>query len=229
MTNVELISLFSSIAALILAIVAIWLSIVFYRLSSALSAGTTEAAKGINASVEKLENLFDKLYTDTFSMVRETVSDMRKQLWPREPGADDKVAAEIEKRAEEKIRVLKEEMDKEVSSMLHRQKVTDSRLSDITTEMKQLLDRAILSSRKVEVEAREETIREAILNQVLRPPRIRGNLLTADAIVMPLANRFPQFAVVMELEKMRDDGIITLDEDAIVPGTVVRFVEKLRH
>ena len=96
MTNVELISLFSSIAALILAIVAIWLSIVFYRLSSALSAGTTEAAKGINASVEKLENLFDKLYTDTFSMVRETVSDMRKQLWPREPGADDKVAAEIE-------------------------------------------------------------------------------------------------------------------------------------
>jgi len=70
----EIISLIASITSVILAVGAIWLSITFYRMSSAASKATEEAAKGISASVERLEKLFDKLYSDTFSMMRDTVS-----------------------------------------------------------------------------------------------------------------------------------------------------------
>ena len=46
-TVLTLIGFISSIASLILAIVAIWLSIVFFKMSSTLSGTTMEAAKGI--------------------------------------------------------------------------------------------------------------------------------------------------------------------------------------
>ena len=77
----DIISFIASIASLILAIGAIWLSVVFFRMSDTASKATTEAAKDIAASVERLENLFDKLYSDTFSMMRDTVTDMRKHIW----------------------------------------------------------------------------------------------------------------------------------------------------
>lgn len=73
MSSVETTSLLASLASLVLAVVAIWLSIVFFKLSSRASEATTEAAKGIASSVERLEKLFDKLYSDTCSMMRDTV------------------------------------------------------------------------------------------------------------------------------------------------------------
>jgi len=80
MTGIEIISLVASVASLILATVAIWLSITFYKMSSQASRATEDAAKGISASVERLENIFEKLYSDTFSVMRETVTDMRKHI-----------------------------------------------------------------------------------------------------------------------------------------------------
>jgi len=63
----DLISLAASIASLTLAVIAIWLSISFYRQSSRASQATAEAARDVSASAERLEKLFDKLYSDTFS------------------------------------------------------------------------------------------------------------------------------------------------------------------
>jgi hypothetical protein len=80
MTPIEVISLLSTIASLIFAVLAIWLSIVFYRLSITASKATEDVTKGISASVERLEKIFDKLYSDTFSVMRETVTDMRKHI-----------------------------------------------------------------------------------------------------------------------------------------------------
>lgn len=82
-TTFEVISFIASIASLILAVGAIWLSIVFFRMSNDAAKDTTAAAKEIQSSVERLENLFDKLYTDTFSMMKETVTDMRHHIWKK--------------------------------------------------------------------------------------------------------------------------------------------------
>ena len=61
----EVISFIASIASLILAILSIWLSVKFYSLSTDAANKTTEAAKDVAASVERLESLFEKIYTDT--------------------------------------------------------------------------------------------------------------------------------------------------------------------
>jgi hypothetical protein len=221
MTNVELLSFVAAIASLVLAILAIWLSIVFFRMSSELSEKSTEAAKGINASVEKLEKLFDKLYADTFSMMRDTVSDMRKHIWPEESSSENRIDTEIEKRAEEKIRILKDEIEKEFSGMLHRQRVTDDKVSAITTEMGRLLEKAIVGSRKVEVEAREETIRDIIIRYInLLEQKTHGDWYVAD-LVTQLGGTFPTGRILQELDLMKEDGIILLSDDRINGSTKI--------
>ena len=76
-------------------------------MSSELARTASEASKGISASVARLENLFDKLYADTFSMMRDTVSDMRRHIWPEETKDIDRLSEEAERRADEKVRELK--------------------------------------------------------------------------------------------------------------------------
>ncbi len=99
----EIISLISSIASLIIAILAIWLSIAFFKMSAKASSATTEAAKDIESSVKRLENLFDKLYSDTFSMMKETVTDMRNHIW-NNPATDDRdISQELKKEIHEQI------------------------------------------------------------------------------------------------------------------------------
>lgn len=131
MTTIELISLIASIASLLLAIGAIWLSIVFFKMSSEASKATTEAAKGIGASVERLENLFDKLYSDTFTMMKDTVSDMRKHIWNKPKEGDGK------KEVNESI---KQEIESQISKVL-----TDAGIGDPTKtqELSQKLEASL--------------------------------------------------------------------------------------
>jgi uncharacterized protein with von Willebrand factor type A (vWA) domain len=190
MTAIELISLVASIASLVLAVIAIWLSVIFYRMSTELSESTKEAAKGIGASVERLEKLFDKLYADTFSMMRDTVSDMRKHIWPEDTQAETTIRQEAENRADEKIKVLTEDVQTQLSDMLKRQRVTDERLSSMTHELGHLVETAISRSRRAEIEAREETIRDHI-ERAIRTLRRRGEKLRAYDIVERLRELSP--------------------------------------
>lgn len=216
-------SLVASLVSVALAIVAIWLSVVFYRLSSALSESTKEAAKGIGSSVDRLEKLFDKLYSDTFSMMRDTVSDMRKHMWPEEAASESKVTEEAEKKADQKVEQLKAELSAEVAKLLERQKITDARLSSVTHEMREIVDRAIKVSRRAEIEAREETVKEAILRR-LRILRRRKPIVVADELVSTLEPEIPPSILVRELERLKSEGIITWDGDKIGPDTVIRLI-----
>jgi exonuclease VII large subunit len=218
----DVISVIASIASLILAVGAIWLSVVFYRMSSEASKATTEAAKGIASSVERLENLFDKLYSDTFSMMRDTVSDMRKHIWPADDKEQETAAEEVEKKADEKIAELKSVMEKQVGEMLNRQRLADEKTTALRSEMRHILDRAILSSREAELEAREETVREHIL-RVLRIFRRVRPRSTVDELVERLRRSFPISRIVSELEKLRDEGIIDVSPREIAPHSEIRL------
>ena len=69
----EQVSIGASIVSVVLAIVAIWLSVTFYRLSNDASGEIKSASKDIGASVSRLEKVFDNLYSDTFTMMKDTV------------------------------------------------------------------------------------------------------------------------------------------------------------
>ncbi len=212
----------STIAALILAVVAIWLSIVFFRMSSEISKSTIEAAEGIGASVDRLEKLFDKLYADTFSMMKDTVSDMRKHIWPDDKTGTDNLSEEIEKKADEKVGTLKKGMEKELSALLQRQTATDHNIHSLRSEMKQLLERAIAGSRNVEIEARKETLRDHVL-KTLRMLYRKRPVVKAIDIVDSLP--FSPVAIISELRKLKTEDFIRFDEPdgEIAPSTKIHI------
>lgn len=220
MTTIDIISFIASVASLIVAVGAIWLSVVFYKMSVAASNATTEAAKGIGASVERLEKLFDKLYSDTFSMMRDTVSDMRKHMWPTDATEADKTIEEAEKKADEKINEMKKGVEIQLSEMLEKQKMSDDRMASIRSEMRHLIDRAIVGSRQAETEAREETIREHILRH-LRILRRRQPTTTLADLVDRLG--LPPSRLFSELERMRAEGIVALSSSVLRPDTEIRL------
>ena len=221
MTGCELLSLTASIASLILAIIAIWLSLVFYRMSSQLSESTKEASKGIGSSVERLEELFDKLYADTFSMMKDTVSDMRKHIWPDEARPEERIDEEADKKAEQKIRSLTDEVQRQLSEVLKRQELTDDRVTTVTHELGSLVEKAISQSRKVEVEARDETIREHIL-RAIHLHRHRKRAVTAGDIVDRLKDDvFPIRRVVDELRRMKTEEVISYEGEVLGASTEI--------
>src|SRR5690606_40579380 len=137
-SGIEIVGLIASITSLVLAVGAIWLSIVFFKMSNEASKATTEAAKGIDASVKRLENLFDKLYSDTFSMMKDTVSDMRKHIWSGDgSGTENKsdILEEADRKAEEKVQEIKSALDKQLSEILERQQIADGKVSGIGKEL----------------------------------------------------------------------------------------------
>jgi uncharacterized membrane protein len=219
-TAFDIISFVASVASLILAVGAIWLSVVFYRMSTAASNATTQAAGGIAASVERLEKLFDKLYSDTFSMMRDTVSEIRKHMWPAEASEQEKVVEEAEKKADDKISDLKQSVEEQVSSLLQHQRLTDDTMSELRNEMRHILERAIVSSRQVDLEAREETVREHILRTVRTFRRTRPKV-TVDDIVERLRGLFPFERIVSEIEKLKDEEAIELRPPHVMPDSEV--------
>lgn len=73
----ETINLLSSIASLILAIVAIALAITFYWLSSKWAKVIENSSNEIRSSIVKIELIFNTFYKDTFTMMKQNV----EQVW----------------------------------------------------------------------------------------------------------------------------------------------------
>jgi hypothetical protein len=161
-------------------------------------------------------------------MMRDTVSDMRKHIWPEQSTTDEGITPEIEKRADEKILALKNEMAEEVSKMLHKQRMTDDKLSTITREMEVLLDKAIVGSRKVDIEAREETIRDVLLDIIKQQSSGNSGSIAASDIVEQLRAKFPFQRIIDELLKMEREGIIMLSDHIIQPPTRIKLSDKKR-
>lgn len=228
LTGIELVAFIASIASLILAVGAIWLSIVFFRMSNEASKATTEAAKGIDASVQRLEKLFDKLYSDTFSMMKETVSDMRKHIWnvdEESVSSEDeknKILEEADRKADEKVSEIKSALDKQLNDILNRQKIADGKVSDIGKELENLLENAIQTSRMVESEAREETIRNHILSEIRKTRRI-GKIAIARDLVDKLGDFLPLQRVVTEIERMKAEGILHFEDEELSPSSKIRL------
>lgn len=225
MSALEIATCVASIMAIGIGILAIWLSIVFYRMTTELAGSTREAARDISASVERLEKLFDTLYADTFSMMRETVTDMRKHMWPEKAEAGEKISEEAEKKADEKVKILKKDVDKEVTRLLERQSKTDAKVESIKGELEKIVDKVIAQSRKVEMEAREETLREVIIRE-LRALYRHNKSVEADVLLKSVHKKYPDIdprRIVREIEAMERDDILSWETGGLGPKTVITF------
>lgn len=225
----EEVSVAASIVSLAIGLLAIWLSIIFYRMSSDASRKVDTSAKAIESSVIRLEKLFDRLYADTFSMMRDTVTDMRRHIWPEpnddpdsSPGEDE----ETQRRADEKLQELQDQVTKEIAALAQETGLTGARVAGLQQEIMPLLEKTLDRSRQIEAEAREESLRQSVV-RVLRAARGKHEV-TADDILDSLQRRFDLRTVIDEIERMRDDRILDF-EGPLGPFTVITYIPPARR
>ncbi len=205
MSLAEALSLAASITSIVLAIVAIWLSVLFYRMSEGSSTRIKDSADKVAVGVASVQLIVDRFYRDTFSVMRETVADVRRHAWPEATATID---AEAESRAQLKIEALQHRLHDDVSRLVSNQAATDARLTDVSSSLQGLLSRAVEESRKIEAEAREQTIRDRVINSV-KTLVTTGSDITLAGLLDHLRDSLSETDVVVEVGKLRDDGVLT--------------------
>lgn len=80
LTTLDVFSLISSITSIVLAVVSLWLSLYFYKQSAKTNKDSERISNDIKTSVDKLEGLFNKLYSDTFTMLKDQSNLMQKHF-----------------------------------------------------------------------------------------------------------------------------------------------------
>lgn len=224
---IGLVGLFASVVSLALAVIAIWLSIFFYRMSMAAGEKTTDAADAISANVGRLDALFDKLYSDTFSMMRDTVSDMRKQLWTDKPelggvstpDLSSDFLAEMERRTDARLGELRSQVESKLEQILLQQALSSDDVTAVREEMKDLIATAMNESKAIEVEALEETVRERIW-KALKKLRFRRSATVRDLWEIAGADINIR-DYLNELKAMRESGHVQAEGDIMNPSTVI--------
>ena len=207
----EIVSIVASIVSVAIAGFAIWLSVTFFKMSTKTSTHIDEAATVIASGVNKLEKLFDRLYADTFSIMKDTVSDMRKHIWT-EKGPTEDVSEIAEKKANEKIKEFRKEIKSELSTMLTQLGKTDTKLTGVEDNIEKLIDRVIKQSRRVEKDALTETLRDKILEQ-LNILRDKGDRIKVNDVVELLGSKFGISNILKELIQLQKENIIILSPD----------------
>jgi hypothetical protein len=224
-SGLEITSIVASIVSVIIGTFAIWLSVVFYKLSNKISEDTKEASKGIKASVDRLESLFDRLYTDTFSMMRDTVSDMRKHIWPEKESTE--ALTEIEEKADKKIQELRAQVSSELSSIMSQIGHTDKKMSGMEDRLSGLIDKAIQQTRRVESEAQEEISMAEVLNATLSQLKRSDETTIGRLITNPiLRRRYPRSMLSEALEILLRERFIEAAGNINDPTSIVKLTRR---
>lgn len=223
----ETVSLVASFVSVIIAAFAIWLSVKFYQMSSIIAENTKEASKSIAASVDRLESLFDRLYSDTFSMMKDTVTDMRKHMWPDKDESPDALAI-VEQKADEKIEAVRSEIASELSTMMRQVGQTDSKIAGVEDRLTQLVDKAIQQTRRVESEAQEELSLSDVLSGMLQFMHRYGDTSLRRMYRHPtLRRRFPRDMISDALEILLRENMVSVNGPLDDPNTIVSPIHPL--
>jgi hypothetical protein len=202
MNLTETVSVLASIASLVLSIVAIWLAIVFYRLSNEASKNISDSSKQIGASVDRLEKLFDKLYSDTFSIMKDTVTDMRQHIWkvPNEP-----------KKADEIDESIKKQIESEVKSIVQQQRGTELKVDKLAKDLEKVLENAVRQNRALKGDELKNTILSIIPS--MQMPSFANLLKVVNASRDDLATTIFSLGTEGKIEwKNRKGGMLAPDD-----------------
>ncbi|BCV54221.1 hypothetical protein [Shewanella algae] len=204
----EIFSIVSSLVSLIIGGFAIWLSVQFYKMSVKSSEKLERSSSDISSATQRLETLFDKLYSDTFSMVKDTMNDMRQHVWNSDSVKD---------KEGDRLNTLKEELTKEFNSELAT-KLKSSNINDIELKVEELVARAI--NKSVAFGNTQESERIIAVMRALASTKRRITLnglcdllnVAEESLVGPLFN-------------LKRDGVIDWNGDALGAATPIVLVE----
>lgn len=193
--QVELFSIISSVISIVLGIVAIVLSIIFYRMSEKSAKEAEASSQDIEGSVKKLETLFDKLYSGTFDMMKETVTDMRKHAYSNGKMTID--TEDISRQIEEKtIAVVAKVVDE----------IKTSQKSDV--ELEQLIISVIDKSREFEKSLKNSALRDFIIKFLKSNGVVTYRLLRSNVMNLITDDNNGHALLFRELLTLAREGII---------------------
>jgi uncharacterized membrane-anchored protein YhcB (DUF1043 family) len=190
----EIISLIASIVSVIIGGFAIWLSVTFYRMSINSSEDIKKSSNQIDSTVTRLETLFDKLYSDTFSIMKDTVTDMRKHVWNP---SDVKQPPEIDNS-------IREQLNKQIEQILSSQKGTELRLHNLQNQLQD----ALLKTVKEATNKEAQRLVSHVGNTVLVILRSQGPL---TLIQLSKKYNIEQGSLVAALFDLARKGLVTWD------------------
>jgi len=80
-TTFDLFSLIAALTSIVLSIFSLVLAVTFYRWADKSNKEIVTVAQAIDSNTKKIENLFDRLYSDTFGIMKSNIEAMQKQLY----------------------------------------------------------------------------------------------------------------------------------------------------
>ncbi|MDD4890757.1 MAG: hypothetical protein PHU85_12610 [Phycisphaerae bacterium] len=135
MHALEIIVLVSSVVAATLGVVAITLSLLFYRLASRLACGARESQQALGEATDRVGRLYDTLY-------REAIGIIKEQCVARPAQADPLT--------DQRLSRLKHDIVEGVSGLVGRLRSEQASEGEVSIAMTEIIDRAIAQSRKSE-------------------------------------------------------------------------------
>ena len=166
MSNTEIAS-YVSVAALVVSLLAIALSLAFFWITYKVSRNTERAAEGIEMSIDKVEKIYDGLVHKFISTIDEILADYSKHAWSGKVTEED-FSEQVEKKADEKFEEIRKEMSERIRAEISRKtSKTDAQVKELQDSMEKLLDEAITESREVEKDTALETMKNRMLTELL--------------------------------------------------------------
>lgn len=142
----DVISFIASLSSIILAILAIVLSIVFYKWSDKSVKEINKVSSDIDNNTKKIENLFDKLYSDTFSLMKSNVEVLQKRAYQSELISGDSGLSKIEQ-VEEVIHSIiqktKQELKKDIIKFIQQSRI-ECKESEVLAAIENLQTRKVI-------------------------------------------------------------------------------------
>lgn len=226
----DVINLFSAAFSIVLAAVALFLSLYFYRRSVEQARLAETSASQIAASVDRLEKLFSSLYADTFSMMRDTVSDMRAHIWSR--GETDSVdtnsvLAQAELAATSRIEEARRDLMSQISLSAQQSGVAENTLGDILTELTPAIDKALGESSEAGAErtAKMAFVLSTLKSYLSSPKLIHQRQAFADIVQEMQKFGFASEDIEQTLLQARDEGWVSWagQSKSLAANTLVSF------
>ncbi|MDO8273244.1 MAG: hypothetical protein Q7U82_15225 [Gammaproteobacteria bacterium] len=149
----EIFSIVASLVSIGLGGLAIWLAVKFYELSTKSADKLEKSSSDIESATKRLEILFEKLYADTFSMVKDTVSDMRKHVWRKEETEGSL--------SDERVLALKSELLEEINSNFKKLS-GDFQQEDLSNKIKSIVEKAVNKTAEISQKPTSEQVLSAI-------------------------------------------------------------------
>lgn len=188
MTVQEYFSLAAAIASIILAMIAIPLSILFYRMSSEQAERIKEIVTKVEGSVGHLGFISGKIYDDAFKLISDSHGKLQENLISQKVVSSEMTEQKIQEHVDEKIREILEEKGEGLEEAAKTGGIGGEELKAFKLTVTDLLRESAESVRHAEREAEIALVKEELktyLNLTLSSERVPVETLILRTSLTP--------------------------------------------